>query len=143
MQKRMTATLIGLLVFAGVLFVLNYAANEYYLFWVFWWYDIMLHFLGGALFGALAVWGAIRINPTMPRSHILLVALATMGVAGIGWEVFEYVGGMYVGEKAIVLDTIIDLIMDTIGGLSSFVVLVPFLRGAQHSTSPQSLTPNT
>lgn len=142
MQKRMTATLIGLLVLAGVVFVLNNIAQTYYLYWVYWWYDIMMHFLGGVLIGAIGVWGAFRIHPAMPQVHVLLVTLATIGVVGIGWEVFEYMNGFYIGEKAIVFDTILDLIMDTLGALIAFVILTPFLRGTQRTTSPQSLEPN-
>ena len=115
MQTKRVLILIAFAALAGLVFILNEIAGAYYLYFFYWWYDIMMHFLGGVLIGGLAAWGALRRDETATLPHVMLVMLAAILAVGIGWEIFEYATGQYVGQKSIIADTTIDLIMDVLG----------------------------
>jgi hypothetical protein len=128
MQTRRTLMILALAALAAVVFVLNYVAGLYYFYWLYWWYDIMMHFLGGALIGGLAVWGAVYHSPSLTWRQLLGIALCTIALIGGGWEFFEYLTGQYVGQVGVAFDTTIDLIMDLIGTLIAAAVVCRLSR---------------
>jgi len=136
MQIGMTRTLIGLLILSGVIFILNKVALVHFFYWRFWWYDIMMHFMSGALIGALALWGALRFYPMLSKRKLFLMAILTAIVVGLGWEVMEYVGGITNGEAGYVFDTVKDLVMDTLGSL---LVCSIFMLAARATPSKEIL----
>ncbi len=103
--------LISTLVLAGVIALLQDIALAEYLYWKWWWFDILMHFLGGVLVGGIGLIISDVLNT--PKKITLLFSLLAIG---IGWEVFEWVFGLYDGAWDPV-DTGIDLIMDTLGVL--------------------------
>lgn len=116
MQTGTTRTLIGLLILAGAVFILNEVAVENFLYWRFWWYDIMMHFLGGVVIGGIAIWMLLRFRPDSSRRVVVVNVLTSILLVGIGWEIFEYIIDPTYAEQAnIVFDTGLDLVMDTIG----------------------------
>src|SRR5688572_29626513 len=40
----------------ALILILDLFALEYYLYWMLWWYDIMMHFLGGVIIGSGVLW---------------------------------------------------------------------------------------
>ena len=103
--------LIGILILASLLAFLQQVALAEYLYWRWWWFDILMHFLGGILVGGIGV-----VIANVLKTPVLPTLLVTLVVIGIGWEVFEYAFGLYDGGWDLV-DTSIDLIMDTLGAL--------------------------
>lgn len=129
MQTGTTRTLIGLLILAGAIFILNEVAVERYLYWYFWWYDIMMHFLGGVVIGGIAVWMQLRLLPAASSRTTMITVLASIALVGIGWEIFEYViDPTYAEQPGIVFDTALDLVMDTIGALIAALVITTIGR---------------
>jgi hypothetical protein len=117
MRTKRTAFLIALAALAAVIFVLNKVASDHFYYWIYWWYDLMMHFLGGCLIGGLAAWGVVYVRPTISPQRALSAIVIAIAAVGIGWEVFEYLTGQYVGQAAIVMDTATDLLMDLLGAL--------------------------
>ncbi len=135
MRIATTRALIGLLLLAGVVFILHTVAMDHFFYWRFWWYDIMMHFTGGILIGGLILWGILRVRPNVSRGNLFLTLLIGTIIVGIGWEVMEYVGGITQGEAGYVFDTVKDLIMDTLGGLVAWGIYTFTTR----STSPKEI----
>ena len=119
MQTGTIRTLIGLLILAGVVFVLHTRGMEQHLYWYFWWYDIMMHFLCGFCVGGVFAWITFRAKPDVSRRNLIIVILVAIAIIGVGWEIFEYLTDQYVGQANIVVDTIKDLINDTLGALTA------------------------
>jgi hypothetical protein len=94
--------ILGIITAALVLF-LHLLGIENALYFYYPWYDLILHFLGGA---ALAFFILI-FTKSWKKAIIGMLILAT------GWEIFEYVLNI-AGENYIV-DTVIDFIMDLVG----------------------------
>ncbi len=97
---------------------LHLKALTYNYYWAIWWYDIMMHFLGGVLiFSALRwfdSWRNTSLARTIPR--VLLVVM----VVGLGWELYElYFGLTFVGDNIYLSDMIIDLVMNLVGALTA------------------------
>lgn len=109
--------------------VLYFVGLALYLIWVLWWYDILLHFLGGVWVG-LAVCTVLRFYERQPRLWHVIAGILVVGVA---WELFEVAVGAP-REANYALDTSIDLVMDTLG---SIVGLLVARRASGNRETPQ------
>lgn len=107
------------LLFAQALILLGtagiYVAGlEFFLFWKLWWFDILLHFLGGLWAAVASAWAIVFFLKRQPS--LLMIVLSALAIA-IGWEVFEYVLG-FPREEAYVFDVVLDIVMGVLGGLA-------------------------
>lgn len=130
MRKNIFIFLIGLIVLiAG----LNEIALNFYLYWRIWWFDVLMHFLGGLWVGLTALWiyflsGYIK-NIKKDKVFIFGISLFTVLVIGIGWEVFEYIIDAHIGMKqGYWEDTFIDLFMDILGASLASVFFLKNIR---------------
>jgi hypothetical protein len=114
-----------------IIVILHGAAVMYYFYYLYWWYDIVMHFLGGLWVSISTLWFFLvseyavnfksvqRFFSTYPRAFIFsLCAVLTVGIA---WELFELVFGISFTLENYVIDTILDLVMDGIGGIVGFL----------------------
>lgn len=113
--------LLGAIVITGLATAFfHFLAINYYLYWTFGWFDIPMHLIGGVFVGFVMSWALLVLhtnNPIQVKQSIAFVMLSVFFV-GIGWEVFEAVTkttGVIPGNDY-VSDTMLDLIMDIIGG---------------------------
>ena len=126
LMKTKHVTLVLIVVCSALLLGLHMAAEHYYFYWTYWWYDVLMHGLGGFIVGSFTLWMLtyeFAIVPSVP--HIRLLAL--IGIActiGVVWEVFEYAIGSQLYEvfDSYVLDTVMDLCMDLCGALVAFAI---------------------
>lgn len=87
-----------------------------------WWWDILLHLLGGLWVALSSYWffytsGFTDIKKT--TAYFFAATIPAVLIIGGLWEVFEYVAGLtdvYHGETY-KIDTISDIGVDTVGGL--------------------------
>ncbi len=102
--------------------VLYFLAGVFYFFWIFWWYDVVVHFLVGMTGGFSLYWGfyhsgLIFRGPFKNQAlSILLVFICVMSVA-VGWEIFEYVNDITDSSEGYALDTVNDLILGGTGAI--------------------------
>ena len=119
-------TLIGIAVLATMVLLLHLVAYEYYFYWTIWWYDIVMHGLGGIVIAAFALWlWRYGLNSEKPvPSMFALTFLSTLAV-GIAWEIFEYIAGSHATQPfdSYILDTILDIMMDIAGGMIAYLFL--------------------
>ena len=110
---------------AGLIFLiasLHLAATLFSLYWTLWWFDIILHLLGGIFAGLLVLWlrffsGYIGTSPVPPGKKLIpLVVLGVVGI-GVGWEVFERLLGHTWSVEGYWLDTTVDIVLDLLGGM--------------------------
>jgi hypothetical protein len=105
-----------------VIAVLHVAAMNYNLYFYLWWFDIVMHFLGGLWCGYFTLyyvsWYETKHAITWTRSRTWVAAVLATLLVGIGWEVYEYVFGFtFTLKSSYRLDTILDLVMDTSGAI--------------------------
>ncbi len=112
MFKEMFVTLL-------LIWVLHLLGIYLYLYWLFNWYDIVLHFLGGVWVSLIIIW-ILSILEVQDKKMFFYVLLSII-IIGFSWEIFEYLTGITGPTFIELIDTIKDLLNDTLGALIGFV----------------------
>jgi len=126
-QKLYTKLLWYTVITIWILLALHLTAMKFYLYWVFDWFDILMHGLGGVVVGFFITALTIRFK-AMIKEHLgLLVFIVLAGTIFVGllWESFELVIDLYMKtniHQPSVSDTILDLIMDGVGALVAAIL---------------------
>lgn len=101
---------------------------------VFEWYyawrsmDIMMHFLGGFVFGMLGL--ALLRTEKLSSANRLLFVLGFVALIGVIWEFQEYAVDYYrliatdKWESLTLTDTLADLMNDLVGGLIAYLIFI-------------------
>lgn len=127
-----------LLIFSAIILlliaVLNFFAFRYFWYWYIWWFDNLMHFLGGLALGLFGCWlffsawrrADVLSIPVTARTILPMVFLASLAIGSI-WELFEFsldqlLGPQihfktlrFLGENS--RDVLTDTVFDLIGGL--------------------------
>ena len=112
---------IFLLIASSVLAITHIIALQLFLYWHFSWFDLPMHFLGGAIV-ALAVFAGYALRAPIPKRYLNVIPiLAFVLIVAFVWEIFELSIGIVI-EDDYEMDTILDLIMGVIGGMVGYVV---------------------
>ncbi len=114
--------LLALITLAGV----HQLALSFYLYWVYPWFDIPMHFLGGAI---IALGSQTPLFEKVAHLKVRNVASVIVIVLAIGllWEVFEW-KFVIVDREGYALDTFYDIIFDSAGGLIGFWIASSFRK---------------
>jgi len=105
---------------AGIFAFVHILAVTASLYWYYWWFDIVMHFWGGALL-ALGVhaFATFRVVHLRPSTVVVLVVLTG---ATVTWEVFEFLAGLY-DSATYGFDTTKDIAVGFGGGLLTHAFL--------------------
>lgn len=110
---------------------LHFLATLNYWYWVYTWFDIPMHFLGGFWLAMVYFWLNAKVeilNPEFSKlpkwSANLLFALSFIILIGVFWEFYEFIfdffnGRMFQGSS---VDTMGDLFFDLVGGVTAFTI---------------------
>ena len=82
-----------------------------------------MHFLGGVCIGLMFLWTQYFFFSR--QLDVRTCVLSVVGVLCVGamWELFEFVVGARVSDPILYrTDTLIDLVMDAVGALASYVL---------------------
>ena len=105
--------LFAALVLSAILALFQWWAVTEFLYWRYPWSDIPMHYLGGVTLSVCLT--AVLLHR---RDYVYVSLLAAVFV---GWEIFELIFGIP-REANYPLDTILDLVMDTLGALTVYLV---------------------
>jgi len=126
-------------VFSLILTLLVNFAGMYFGFYNFWWFDVILHFLGG-FFVAMLMVHYLKITELRITNYELtaikgyLIIVGAVSFIGVVWEFAEYLASLTLiesfynnfGVKTSFIgdldDTINDLLMDIVGALAWLTV---------------------
>lgn len=122
-----TPFLIGVIC-SGILFAINAVAEFFHIYSLYHWFDNPMHLFGGFSAGLLTIGIARAIFPTRIYEKTPQFVLTVVGAlcVGIVWEVVEAyynVSVLYGGNFW--FDTYKDLLMDTLGGILSYICFHP------------------
>lgn len=118
---------------AALALVANVAGYALDLYQRFWWFDRVLH--GGTIL-AITFWVGLfvcarSLHPRKGRDLVAMFLLACVGIAlGALWEVAEWSADLALPGDVIKgkNDTVMDLIMDTMGALAGAALAISCLR---------------
>jgi hypothetical protein len=133
-------------VFVFLSLFLGSALNFYYRFW---WWDIVLHTASGFLLGIIGFIVLFILNQTdrlpagMKPAFICLFGTTFAVTLGVMWEIFEFtmdriwpaldMQSQVTGSAAGVVDTMKDLIVDTIGAIVVAMMGYAYLKTGRYS----------
>lgn len=112
-----------------VIAILHFSAFQFYLYWRFWWFDVLTHFLGGLWIAISFLWlffqsGFVNVAKNN-KNYSLAVALLSSFIIGIMWEIFEYYFGIAVTDASnYTIDTVTDISLDVVGGIIAYCFFV-------------------
>lgn len=129
----------GLLLFILLLHVLA-IVNSWY--WVYSWFDMPMHFLGGFWLATVFFYFKPSLefqNPKFAKlPNYLITAIITLGfvaLVGVLWEFFEFLCDVFISSRGYLAvsqlgtaDTMSDLFFDLVGGSVAFVIYSIFLK---------------
>lgn len=95
-------------------------AQYFYLYWYLFWFDSMMHAWGGFL----TIMGFFMLGRIGSRRLALPVWVLPLALAAVmaAWEVFEYVFGIAGAHPSYVVDTTLDVVYGSLGGMVAFVL---------------------
>jgi len=106
-------------------FLINLIAIIFHFYFIFWWFDLIMHFLGGFFVVLLALWfyflsGYVKLKFNASVLAIISVSLLVVFIIGLLWEVLELViRTSNLSTPQEVLDIFSDLLLDLMGGFFS------------------------
>lgn len=111
--------LIRSVVFIFLIFLLNYLAMKFYWYSSIWYFDMLMHFLGGIWLALLYIY---LFPPEKYNSKTIWKMLLVILLIGLGWEIFEVIINETITRISFnILDTVSDLFFDLSGGC--FVIM--------------------
>lgn len=118
-----TVSGIGITLLSLLIALLQFCATRNFWYWEYWWFDIVMHFLGGLFVVGSYLWLVRFEAPRIIAKHIplFLSAFVVVLVIGVAWELFEYGTGMY-NAVNYTLDTTLDLFTDGAGMLFAYFI---------------------
>ena len=120
-RKEVLFVSFALIILIGVLNI--WALNNFW-YWVYWWFDILMHFLGGLWVGVMAIWvyylSGLLGKPLITKKNVLILSFVSVLVVGIGWEVFEIFIKETINEPGFIIDTLGDLLFDLLGAFVAY-----------------------
>jgi hypothetical protein len=102
------------LLLIAIVAMLHLVGTALSLYWVFWWYDMVVHFLASiwVALAALSIASLVGFRRVGVWVYVCVIAVS------IGWEFFEYsIGATDLAERSVFLmDTTLDFVVNIIGG---------------------------
>ena len=113
------------LYFILLILVANFIADKFYWYFSVWYFDMIMHFLGGLFLGLGLIWLLSSKNPFLELSlELILKILAGVLLFGVFWEIFELLFNNIVAQNPFnYLDTSSDIFFDLSGGLCAILYI--------------------
>lgn len=114
-----------------LVYILHIIGFTYAFYTTVWWYDVMMHILGGIGIALSLFWFFKTLNKDIEDRGIYFRVVIFTVVAGLMWEGIETyyrIAGAPVGTIAYYVDTIKDLIDDTLGAFIALFLLKIFKK---------------
>jgi hypothetical protein len=131
-RKKLTKRLIFLIFF---ILVVNFLANTFYWYSSVWYFDMIMHFLGGFWIGLLAFYLFNFFGDQATFFRPIFKILLFVFFIGAGWEVFELLFYNYIAQNPFnIFDTFSDIFFDLSGGVLSVFYFLKRIMPAKENT---------
>lgn len=121
-KKKLLKCILYLILF---ICIINFLANKFYWYSAIWYFDILMHFLGGFWLGLAFIYFFLSKLDSLSFKSVAPILFFVFFI-GLGWEVFEYLFNNLIAQNPFdILDTSSDVVFDLIGG---FLSILYFLK---------------
>lgn len=102
--------------------IINFLAIDFGWYYIYSWFDILMHFWGG--FTVFYLVNYIFYNKLSVLNKRNFIILLGVFIIGFSWEVYEYiVVNVWAGNNFNLNDTLFDLFFDVLGGIFSMLII--------------------
>lgn len=113
--------------------IIHIVGLSFFLYWKFWWLDIIAHFGGGFWIGGFSLWALAYFFPRalQDRRNFFFVGFSlVVGLTvGLWWEIYEVsIRLVPVPWNEYMFDTVLDLILDAIGASVAAICFLYFWK---------------
>jgi hypothetical protein len=106
-------TRVALVIF--LIFLLNFVGSRFYWYYSIWYFDIIMHILGGLWVGLAVIWIFSKSKVAFSIRNIALFFVGVL-IVGIFWEIFEILVNETIARNPFnFFDTISDIFCDLTG----------------------------
>ena len=114
----------NMLTLVWVVFLFNTLAQLFHWYWIFWWFDMPMHFLGGMFVGFLVLYTKPRLFIGTTRKALFLFFFYSLCI-GVGWELLEISMDIFIKHSQTnIIDTFSDIGFDLAGAGVTYLVLL-------------------
>ena len=120
-----------------LLLIILHAVGSYYsLYWVYSWFDFVVHFVAGLWVGLLILWLASilgQINSLKEyKAKSFLIAVISAVLIGVIWEILENVTQVTsINASNYSLNTALDIAFDGLGGILAYLYFIRRKKSAR------------
>lgn len=115
-RKKLIKHLVFLMFF---IFLTNFLAEKFHWYFSIWYFDMIMHFLGGFWVGFFFLYTFLAKDPVLPTAGLFLkIILSTLAI-GILWEFYEYFLNVVSFTSFDFKDTLSDIFFDLLGSFAS------------------------
>lgn len=126
-HKKILLSIILLMFF---IFFADKLANKFYWYNSIWYFDIIMHFLGGMWIGLFFIYVFSRRS----LDNLIFKVVLSVLLIGIFWEIFEFFVNNVIGQTPFnIVDTLFDIIFDLFGGLLSVLYFLKRIMKASEN----------
>jgi len=120
-RKKLLKRAIYLIFF---IFIVNFLANKFYWYSSIWYFDMIMHFLGGFWLGLVCFYLFSLKIFSQEFFHAAFKVSVFVLFIGLGWEIFELVFNNIVAQNPFnYLDASSDIFFDLSGGLCAILYI--------------------
>jgi len=109
-----------------VIYILHTTALRLSLYWIYWWFDVLLHSLTGFVLALLILFLMYNIFPEISPRRVSLATLGMVLLVAISWEVFEYINGLALAHGSYMIDTLSDIMLGVGTGYLAVIYVLRF-----------------
>jgi len=129
MDRKKFLIRLALLIF--FIFLVNLVALKFYWYYSIWYFDMIMHFLGGLWLGLAFFW--LFSFKELSLKLILKVILGIL-LIGIFWEIFEILVNKTIAQNPFnILDAVSDIYFDLAGGIFAILYFLKRIMFKQKS----------
>lgn len=109
-----------------LIFILNTGATFFYWYYRLWWFDMLMHFLGGAFVVVAGSYVFFNYAKKYKKQYSYLpFVVTTLIFVSIGWELYElFIDGVFQSQAMHLQDSLSDLCFDFAGGSVALLYLL-------------------
>ncbi len=135
-RRTYFGSIVLLIVLIGIL---NFYAYQSHWYWEFWWFDMIMHTLGGIWVASCALWfyyfrktASDKLLQIPQKSSVFFIAIASIFVIGVGWELFEFNLDKFITFSIHdSIDTASDLFFDFLGSILAVFLFFSVYNGSK------------
>ena len=126
----------SIIIVGALVATLHITALSLHLYFVYSWFDIMMHFIGGLLAAMFGVWLYEKFGKEALKNdvhyNVLFNVVIFVTIVGLLWESFELLLGLTLDNRVLyVEDTILDFVMNTIGAVAGYFYACWIIKKSQ------------